>query len=103
MALPYTCGFVRLTASGAVGDAGKPVSILGYNFDSGGTAANPYFINGTTTVSAGNALAFRAGGGVISSTSPQQSVGQFPVTLPLGCYVSFDANTTAMTVFYFEP
>jgi hypothetical protein len=102
MPQPFVSGFVRLTASGSVGDAGKAQWISGYSLDSGGTAANPYFINGSSTVSAGNSIAWRAGGGVISTTSAQQAVGQLPVALPLGCYVSFDANTTAITVFYVQ-
>lgn len=102
MPIPFCSGFVRLSASGSVGDVGKAQYISGYVFDSGGTAGAPFFVNGSTTVSAGNSLVFKAGGGVISGTSNIQSVGQLPVTFPLGCYVSFDANTTGMTVFYVQ-
>lgn len=102
MPIPYSSGFVRLTASGVIGDSGKAQLISGYCMDSGGTAANPYFVNGASTVSAGNGIVFKAGGGVVSNSSGQQSVGQLPVSFPLGCYVSFDANTTAVTVFYVQ-
>jgi hypothetical protein len=102
MPVPFVSGFVRLTASGVVGDSGKPQWLSGYSFDSGGTAGNAYFVNGSSTVSPGNSVVCRAGGGVISTTSPQQTFGQLPVSFPLGCYVSFDANTTAISVFYVQ-
>lgn len=102
MPVPFVSGWTRLTASGAIGDAGKAQWVSGYNFDSGSTAGNPYFINGSSSVSPGNSVAFRAGGGVVSNTSSQQVVGQLPVVFPLGCYVSFDGNTNAVTVFYVQ-
>jgi hypothetical protein len=102
MPVPFVSGFVRLTVSGVVGDSGKPQWISGYNFDSGGTIGNAYFVNGSSTVSAGNGIVCKAGGGVINTTSPQQTLGQLPVAFPLGCYVSFDANTTAISVFFVQ-
>ena len=77
------------------GDAGKPILIYGYGVESGATAAKPYFMNGTAQTSP---VAFEPGpisvstGNVISLPAP--------VCLPNGCYVSFDGNTTAVTVFY---
>src|ERR1700761_844396 len=102
MPVPFVSGFVRLTQSGNVGDAGKAQYIAGYNFDSSATAGNPYFVNGSSTVSPNNSIVFRGGAGVASGTAPKQALGQLPVTFPLGCYVSFDANTTAVSVFYVQ-
>lgn len=96
----YFCGFSRITTSGVIGDSGKPVLVAGYSVDaSGGGASTPYFINGTAA-SAGNNVAFRA-----QTTATSQSQTQsipLPVMLGSGCFVSFDANTTAVTVFYME-
>jgi hypothetical protein len=97
MALPYSSGWQRLTTSGVVGVSGSPLLFSGYTFESGGTAGIPYFNSGTA---ASNVLSFRGGGGVISGGSTIQSVGQLPTMYTTGLYVSFDANTTAVTVFY---
>lgn len=91
--MPYSCGFNRLTSSGQVSDAGKPVLITGYALVSGATAATPYFINGSAT---GN-IAFR-GEGLASTASNQAQT--LPPMLPNGCYVSFDVNTVEVTVYY---
>lgn len=89
------CGFQRLTASGVVSDSGKPILIAGFAILSGSTAAVPYFLNGAS----GSApIAFR-GGPVTGSVGNVVSI-PMPVMLPAGCYVSFDANTTEVTVFY---
>lgn len=95
--LPYSCGYKRLTSSGLVSDSGKPILIAGASVLSGGTAAVPYFINGTAA-SAGNDIAFRGEGtaNVARITCPSE----LPVMLPNGCFVSFDANTTEVSVFY---
>jgi hypothetical protein len=93
--LPYACGYQRLAASGVVSDSGKPILIAGFSILSGATAAVPYFNNGTA---ASNALAFRPGP-VTVSTGNTVSL-PMPVSFPGGCYVSFDANTTEVTVFY---
>lgn len=90
---PYSCGWNRLTSSGQVSDAGKPVLITGYSVVSGSTAATPYFINGAST----GTIAFRGEG--VASTGSNQAY-TLPPMLNQGCYVSFDANTTEVTVFY---
>lgn len=91
---PYSCGFQRLPSSAVVSDSGKPILITGYSVLSGAAAAIPYFNNGTATV---NTLAFR-GDGVASAD--QTTAFNLPVMLPGGCYVSFDTNTTEVTVYY---
>jgi hypothetical protein len=87
--------FVRLSSSGVVGDSGKAVDIIGYTIKSGATAAAPSFLNGAATTAAlGWVDQARA-------VSAEQSIAlAYPIRCPLGCYVSFDANTTAITVFY---
>jgi hypothetical protein len=94
---PYMCAPVRLTTSGDVSDAGKPVLICGYGVESGATAAQPVFRNG----------AYASTGAAVFTPGPitvsQGNVGQLailPVMFTTGCNVSFDANTTAVTVFY---
>ena len=84
-----------LSSSGSVGDAGKAVDIVGYVIKSGGTAAVPYFINGSN---GSGTLYFQDQARAVSTS---QSIGlAYRVRFPGGCYVSFDANTTAITVFY---
>ena len=95
--LPYSCGATRLTTSATVSDSGKPILIAGYGVESGATAAQPYFINGTTA-SAGNTIIFRPG--PITTSQGNVTSLPLPVMFNNGCYVSFDANTTAVTVFY---
>jgi len=92
--MPWNCGSQRLTSSGAVSDASKPILIYGYAILSAATAAVPYFLNGTSS----SAINFRAG----PTTASQASVVSIPAPLmmPTGCYVSFDANTSEVTVFY---
>jgi hypothetical protein len=97
MPVPYSSGWTRITSSGIVGVSGKPLLFSGYTFESSGTAGIPYFNSGTA---ASNVLSFRGGGGVVNGGSQVQSVGQLPAMYPTGLYVSFDANTTAVTVFY---
>lgn len=90
------CGYQRLTSSGVVSDAGKAILITGYGVESGSTAAQPYFNNGGAL--AGSDIAFRPGPITVS----QGNVNAFnlPVMFPKGCYISFDANTTAVTAFF---
>lgn len=87
---------VRLTSSGAVGDAGKAIDIVGYSIKSGGTAAVPAFLNGSTQATAVFGWADQA-----RAVSTEQTVAlAYRVRMPLGLWVSFDTNTTAVTVFY---
>lgn len=93
------CGWQRLTSSGIVSDSGKPIVICGYNTEStSGGAASPYFLNGSSGT---GTLAFRTDnsqGG--ASQSRTVVLANLPVMLSNGAYVSFDANTAAVTVFY---
>lgn len=89
--------FKRLAASGNVGDAGKAVDVIGYTISSGSTAAQPSFINGQSGGST-NTLGWVD---TATTASVEKSISlAYPIRLWNGCYVSFDANTTAMTVFY---
>ena len=101
MALPYTAGWTRLTSSAVVGDSGLPVCIQGYILESGATASTTtYIMNGT---GASSPPAIRLGGGVANAASVPGTIGQFPTTLASGAYVSFDSNTSAVTIFWFKP
>lgn len=93
---PYSCGYQRLTTSAVVSDSGKPILIAGFSILSGATAAVPYFRSGTGV--AGDTIAFRPGP-VTASVGNTVSL-PLPVMFPSGCYVSFDANTSEVTVFY---
>lgn len=93
--IPYSCGFQRLTSSGVVSDAGKPIILAGWTVLSGATAAIPYFNNGAALV--GSSLGFRGDG--VGSVNQTTAVN-LPVMFPNGCFVSFDVNTTEVTVFY---
>jgi len=97
MPIPYSVGAVRLVASGNVSDAGKPVLISGYGVESGGTAAQPFFNNGTAAVP--GTTVFMPGPITVSQGNVKK-LACYPVMFPTGCYVSFDANTTAVSVFY---
>ncbi len=92
----YCCGYKRLSASGTVSDAGKPILIAGYSILSGSTAAVPYFNEGAAL--SGSSIAFRPGPVTVSVGNTISL--PLPVMFPTGCYVSFDANTTEVTVFY---
>ena len=89
------CGYARLSTSGAVGDSGKPIAIAGYSVFSSSTAAVPYMLNG----GASGALAWRLPG---TASIAVESSKPIPVMLPNGCYVSFDANTTEVSVYYYQ-
>jgi len=91
------CGLTRLTTSGVVSDSGKPILIAGFGVESGATAASPFFNNGTAAPASG-ATGFRAGPNTISQGNIVSL--PMPVMFPSGCYVSFDANTTAVSVFF---
>lgn len=93
--VPYSCGFQRITVSGVISDSGKPILIAGYCVESGATAAQPVFKNGTAVASPN---VFTAGPIIVSQGNVLSL--PLPVMFPLGCFVSFDANTTAVTAFY---
>lgn len=92
---PYSAGFQRLTTSGVVADSGKPILIYGYSLESGSTAATPTLFDGT---SATGAHAIKLGPTIVSQANVLPL--PFPIMFPLGCYASFDANTTALTIMY---
>lgn len=88
--------FTRLTTSGAVGDVAKPVDVVGYSISSKGTAALPSFLNGSTQANA--VFGWADQGRAVGS---EQTIGlAYRVRMPKGCWVSFDANTSNVTVFY---
>lgn len=91
-------GFVRLSASGSVSDVGAPILVSGYSvLSAGGGVGTPTIINGQSTSGATFVVADPSNG----AASKERTIAlPCPVMLPLGCYVSFDANTTAVTVFY---
>jgi hypothetical protein len=89
------CGFTRLTSSGIVGDSGKSVDVYGWTVESGGTAAAPYIKNGTAVSSP---AVTGMGPNTISQANHQDR--SVPFRCPLGCFVSFDTNTTAVTIFW---
>lgn len=93
---PYSCGFQRLTTSGVVSDSGKPILIAGYGVESGATAASPMLANGTAISSTTAALRL----GPVTVSQGNVSSLPMPVMFPNGCFVSFDANTTAVTIMY---
>lgn len=89
--------FKRLAASGNVGDTGKAVDIVGYTISSGATVAQPTFISGQSG-GASNTMGWVDA--ALAASQEGSKALAFPIRMPIGCYVSFDANTTAMTVFY---
>ncbi|SRR6266446_5916335 len=97
MAETNTSTFQRLTTSGVVGDSGQPIDMAGYNVVSGATAAQPWFVNGASTA---GVYAFVAGP-VTASQGNNLSMPAM-VRFPKGLFVSFDANTTSVTVFYVQ-
>lgn len=91
------CGFQRLTTSGVISDSGKAILVMGFDVESGGTAAVPFLANGTAAPT-NPATCFALGGNLISQGNVQSL--DTPVMFSGGCFVSFDPNTTAVTVFY---
>lgn len=91
------CGFTRLTTSGAVSDSGKAILVCAVVVESGGTAAYPFLNNGTAVPTVA-ANCFPIGPNTISQ--PNVEAFNYPVMFNSGCYVSFDTNTTAVTVHY---
>ena len=93
---PSVVWFTRLTASGAVGNAGKPVDIVGYSIGSKLAAGVVAFLNGSTQ---GNGIFGWADQGRVAAS--EQTIGlAYRVRMPLGCWVSFDSNVSNCTVFY---
>lgn len=88
-------GYKVLTASGVVGDSGKPQALYGYGMKSGGTAGVMTLFDGTSSVSP--AVAVMDQTGVISSTV-FNSFGA-GVVFSTGLYASFDGNITRGTFF----
>lgn len=89
-------GLLVLTASGIVGDSGKPQALYDYKFKSGGTAGVLTLFNGTTSLSPSTVAWDQTG--VISSTMPgAMTVG---VVFPNGIFASFDGNVTRATFFF---
>ena len=87
--------FQRLSASGVVGDSGKAIDIVGYSIKSGATAGNITIMNGPAQTSP-MAWADQA-----RAVSTEQTISlAYPVRTPMGCYVSFDSNVNASTIFY---
>lgn len=91
------CSFKVLSASGVVGDSGKAIDLAGFNVLSGATAAQPFFKNGTGVTSA---TIFQPGPITISQGNDFDC--SIPRRFPNGLYVSFDANTTTVTVWYIQ-
>lgn len=79
-----------------MGDSGKSVAITGITVTSGATLAVPYVRNGSGV--AGDDIVFRADG---TANRADTTAFNLPVMLPGGCYISFDANTTEVSVYYF--
>lgn len=95
MGVAEVAGWVRLSASGIVGDSGKPIDVIGYTIKSGATAGVVSVMNGTVQT------APLAWNDQARQVSTEQSVAlAYPIRLALGCYVSFDSNVSACTVFY---
>lgn len=96
--MPESSTFQRITGSGVIGTSGKAIDVLGYQITAtGGGATTPSFLNGTTS---GGATVFIAP----STATSANSVGSFNVAVRFGsgCFVNFDANTSAVTVFYIQ-
>lgn len=85
----------RLTVSGIVGDSGKAIDVVGYAIKSGGTAGVISLINGSVQTAT---LAWADTATAVSQENTKPLA--YPVRLSAGCYVSFDANVSACTVFY---
>lgn len=88
-------GYKVLTASGVVGDSGKPQALYGYGMKSGGTAGQMVLFDGTSSVSP--AVPVMDQTGIISSTV-FNSFG-CGVVFTTGLYASFDGNITRATFF----
>jgi hypothetical protein len=86
-------GYKVLTASGVVGDSGKPQALYGYGFKSGATAGVLTLFDGTSSL--GTVVMDQQG--LISSTV-YNSFG-CAVVFTTGLYASFDGNITRASMF----
>lgn len=94
--LPYSSGFQRITTSGAIGTSGKGVLVTGITVLSGATASVPYIKNGTAV---GSAAAWAIPG---TASVACHTTYDTPIMCFNGCFVSFDSNTTEVTVMYIQ-
>ena len=92
---PEICSFTRLSASGIVGDSGKPIDVVGYTIKSGATAGVVTLMNGTAQTSP---AAWADTAPTVSQENAKALA--YPIRLGSGCYVSFDSNVSACTVFW---
>lgn len=88
-------GSAYLTASGAVGVAGKPKMIYGVHIISGGTAGVLSLKNNGT----GGTLYLAGTGTINQGVTFNYSEGFF---FPTDCYCTVDGNTTSVLVSYEE-
>lgn len=86
-------GIVVLTASGVIGDSGKPQALYGYAFKSGATAGVITWFNGTSSL--GTAVFDHTG--LINSTVVQPLNGGF--VFPSGLFASLDGNVSRVAAF----
>lgn len=89
-------GFTRLTSSGIVGDSGKPIAVAGYTVLSGATVAVPYLRNGTGAST--DTIVCRLPG---TANVAVETAKPLPTIIPNGAYISFDANTSEVTVYWY--
>lgn len=88
-----TVGQVVLTASGVVGDSGKPQLLFGYGFKSGGTAGNVTFFDGVSSVLPSAVMWDHTGTINVTVFNPLSAGIMFKT----GLYASFDGNVTRGT------
>lgn len=86
-------GLQVLTASGIIGDSGKPQALYGYAFKSDGTAGVITWFNGTSSL--GTAVFDHTG--LISSTVVQPLNGGW--VFPNGLFASTDGHVTRIAAF----
>lgn len=91
-------GFQRITSSGVIGSSGHPTIFYGYSILSGGGGVGaPTFINGSSGSGPTGMIGDPSGGAASKERTVPLPVGTM---FNGGIYVSFDANTSAVTVFY---
>lgn len=92
---PELAYFKRISASGIVGDSGKPITLMGYSIKSGSTAGVISVMNGTAQTSP---IAWADTAPTVSQENVKALA--YAIRLDAGCYVSFDSNVSAATIFY---